>query len=119
MTLLRISLLVFVLFLLACGSTGTLCGCTDDCGQTLTCPETTTPPGPTCPADPDDGVVTADCGIWASATLGDDGNPGTQAAPVRTLQRAVDLAAGGNVYAYAETYFDPVTMPTDISISNG
>jgi hypothetical protein len=117
--LLRLSLAALLATLTACGSTGTLCGCTDDCGQTLTCPETTTPPGPTCPADPDDGAVTADCGIWASATLGDDGNPGSQAAPVRTLQRAVDLAPGGNVYACAETYFDPVVVPAGTSISGG
>ena len=102
--LLRLSLLGLAFFSVACGSAPAICGCTDDCGQTLTCPETTTPPGPTCPAAPDAGAVTADCGIWVSATLGDDSNPGTQEAPVRTLQRAVDLAGpDGNVYACAET----------------
>ena len=118
MILLRLSLLAAAALLTACGTTGTLCGCDDSCTATASCPDTTTTTGPTCPADPDDGDVTPDCGIWASATLGDDSNPGTQEAPVRTLQRAVDLAGtDGSVYACAETYDTPVVIPSGVSLS--
>lgn len=122
--LVRLSLLASVVLLAACGSVGSVCsGCDDGCEATLTCTDTTTSTtssAPTCAADPVDGDVTPDCGIWVSATLGDDANPGTQDAPVKTLQRGVDLAGpSGNVYACAETYFEPVEIPAGVSLSGG
>src|SRR5262245_9631474 len=55
-----------------------------------------------CPDDPADGPVSEECGIWVSGFLGSDANPGTQADPVATLQRAFDIAVQngkGHVYA--------------------
>ena len=120
--LMRLSLLAAVTLLAACGTAGSVCGCDDSCDATLTCTSTTTTTtsAPTCAADPADGDVAPDCGIWVSATLGDDANPGTQDAPVKTLQRGVDLAgSGGRVYACAETYFDGVEIPAGVSLNGG
>ena len=120
----RASSVVLAILLLGCGSIGTIC-CDDTCEATASCTTTTTTDestgGPSCPADPTEGDVDATCGIWVSATLGDDAAEGTQAAPVRTLQRAVDLAAAGpgRVYACAQTYDLPVTVPAGVSLHGG
>lgn len=46
------------------------------------------------------------------ATNGNDANPGTQAAPLRTIQRAADLAQPGDVITVHEgTYRERVTPP--------
>jgi hypothetical protein len=46
--------------------------------------------------------VPPECGIWASWSSGEDTNPGTQAEPVQSLQRAVDLAVEkGVTHVYA------------------
>jgi hypothetical protein len=66
--------------------------------------------GPSCPDDPADGPVSPECGIWVSASLGDDKNPGTQEAPIATLGHATDLAVPGkinHIYACAETFGEP------------
>jgi len=123
--LVRLSALALLSALAACGSTGVICGCEDDCDATASCTTTTTTESsssaPSCPEDPASGDVAATCGIWVSATLGDDAAEGTQAAPVRTLQRAVDLAAAGpgRVYACAQTYDLAVTVPAGVSLSGG
>src|SRR5690606_35755345 len=63
---------------------------------------------PDCPEDPALGPVPPECGIWVSASQGLDANAGTQAASVRTLARAIVLAAEGprRVYACNETWFE-------------
>ncbi|WP_044986322.1 hypothetical protein [Sorangium cellulosum] len=50
---------------------------------------------------PDDG-----CGVFLSAALGDDANPGSRAKPVKTFSKALELADMGShrVYACAETF---------------
>src|SRR5262249_11745131 len=50
---------------------------------------------PMCPDDPADGPVSEECGIWVSASLGNDENAGTQAAPVKSLAHAIELAKQG------------------------
>jgi hypothetical protein len=114
----KISAFLASAVLVGCGVTGT-CGCNDDCDVTASCTSTT--PTIDCPADPADGEVRPGCGIWVSASQGDDSNPGTQEAPVKTLQRGVDVAAAGlgRVYACAETYDVPVTIPTGVSLHGG
>ena len=76
---------------------------------------------PVCPEDPAEGPIEEACGVWVSATLGADTNAGTQAAPVKTLTRAVELAAAGagRIYACAETYDETLILPADISLHGG
>ncbi|MCK6589878.1 MAG: DUF1565 domain-containing protein [Polyangiaceae bacterium] len=56
-----------------------------------------------------------------SASLGDDANAGTKAAPVRTLQKAVDLAREHthSIYACAEEFNEAVVLPTGIKLFGG
>lgn len=77
--------------------------------------------GSMCPDDPADGPVAEACGIWASASMGDDANEGTQAKPVKSLTRAIELAADGpgRVYACAETWTEPIIVPSHISMHGG
>ncbi len=77
--------------------------------------------GDACPADPADGPPRPDCGIWVSASLGQDSSPGTQEAPVQTLAQAIALAKAGpkRVYACGETYPEPVSLPSGISLFGG
>src|SRR5262245_56065513 len=64
---------------------------------------------PGCWDDPAQGPPLDECGVWASTSLGDDANPGTQAAPVASLAKAIELAKQGtrHVYACGETWKDP------------
>src|SRR5262249_21339375 len=58
--------------------------------------------GYACPDDPSAGEVRGECGLWVSATYGDDANAGTQAAPLKTIHRATELAKtghGARIYA--------------------
>jgi len=77
-----------------------------------------------CRVDPAHGVTEGHCGVWVSVTLGDDGNPGTQAAPVKTLARAIDLAEAAEkgaryVYACGGTYPEAVGLPAGVSLFGG
>ncbi|KYG10929.1 hypothetical protein BE21_09570 [Sorangium cellulosum] len=79
---------------LGCGIAAVVCGCS---------------PGPTVPVCDDDPMVRPPedgCGIFVSASLGDDANPGSRAEPVKTFSRALELADMGShrVYACAETF---------------
>ena len=76
---------------------------------------------PDCPEDPADGPVPSACGIWVSASMGFDDNKGSRAAPVRTLTRAIELAAEGprRVYACNETWFDELLVPGHVSLHGG
>lgn len=76
---------------------------------------------PDCPEDPALGPVPPECGIWVSASQGLDANAGTQAASVRTLARAIELAAEGprRVYACNETWFEVLTVPGNVSLHGG
>lgn len=90
------------------GTTGT--GSTGGAGGSLDCPE-----------DPAAGEVADGCGIWVSVEKGLDTNEGTQAAPVATLMRAIELAAGGpgRVYACGETWNETLIVPSGVSLHGG
>ncbi|WP_437968146.1 hypothetical protein WMF04_02105 [Sorangium sp. So ce260] len=58
-------------------------------------------------------------GVWGS---GDDANPGTtKDKPVRTLQRGVELArtGRGRVFACADGFFGPLTLPSGVDLIGG
>ncbi|WP_437524508.1 hypothetical protein WME79_36165 [Sorangium sp. So ce726] len=57
-------------------------------------------------------------GVWGS---GDDANPGTKDKPVRTLQRGVELARAGRgrVFACADGFFGPLTLPSGVDLIGG
>jgi hypothetical protein len=82
--------------------------------------------GAVCPEDTIDGVVIDTCGIWVSAALGDDKNPGTQVRPVRTIAKGIELAdpdnlGPGRLYACGgdAEYVEWVVLPSGISIYGG
>lgn len=77
--------------------------------------------GYACPEDPSDGEVREECGIWVSATRGDDMNPGTQAAPVKTIATAIALTMGPlkRIYACGEEYAERVALPAGVSLFGG
>lgn len=74
-----------------------------------------------CPEDPARGPVHPDCGIWVSTTDGDDAQPGSQTEPVRTLARAIELAAEGTgrVYACNEDWLETLLVPGNVSLHGG
>ena len=76
--------------------------------------------GPSCP-DPADGEVDEECGIWVSASLGDDANPGTRAAPMASLSAAVAKATNENVHLYAcgELWTEPLILPATTWLYGG
>ncbi|WP_437588469.1 hypothetical protein [Sorangium sp. So ce1000] len=95
--------------------------------------ETSAPPcaeGGTCDAEPSEEAclkglaalrVKDGCGVFASRTFGDDGNPGTMDKPVKTLARAIALAprARGRVFACNENYEEAITLPSGIDLWGG
>lgn len=74
-----------------------------------------------CPDDPAEGFVREDCGVWLSASLGDDSHPGTQSRPVQTLTKAIERAQAGTgrIYACGETYVGEFVLPAGISLAGG
>ena len=101
-------------------------GCTSTCADTLTCPyvESSVEPAgdePACPDDPKDGPVAPECGVWVSASAGDDANPGTQEAPVKSIAAGVALAQGATmrVHLCGETYEEAVELPSGIALFGG
>lgn len=75
-----------------------------------------------CPDDPaEGGPIPAHCGVWASASLGDDANDGSPGAPVATLSHAADLAMIGprRVYACAEVFEQPLEWPAGVALHGG
>ncbi|WP_437553444.1 hypothetical protein WME97_18435 [Sorangium sp. So ce367] len=66
----------------------------------------------------EDGCGVFVAGIWGD---GDDTNPGTKERPVRTLQRAVELAraARGRVFACADGFFGPLALPSGVDLIGG
>lgn len=71
--------------------------------------------------DPAFGELDESCGVWASASLGDDANPGTRDQPKASLSAAMEAArqAGQPVYACGETWSEPLLWRTDISLYGG
>lgn len=100
-------------------------GCSHGCEQVYACTwEAWNSEEPACPEDPADvpgGEIPADCGVWVSASLGDDGNEGTPSAPLATLSAALERAAmgPGRVYACAEAFEGPFVWPAGVSLHGG
>lgn len=95
-------------------------GCDRSCRADLTC----WPLAVSCPEDPadwGDRDIPAECGIWVSASLGDDKNDGSPDAPVATLGQAVAMASDGprRVYACAEEFAQPIEVPAGVSLHGG
>lgn len=102
-----------------------LLGCDQSCDVDATCVPEGWPSmsgnDDGCPADPADGPVRPDCGVWVSATLGQDTYSGTQRSPVQTLKEAITRAQAGakRVYACGEIYDEPVSLPSGVSLFGG
>lgn len=99
------------------GTAGGSLGCSHTCEDTFSCEDV-------CPEDPGApgaGEIPSACGIWVSASLGDDGNDGSQGAPVATLDQALSLALAGprRVYACSETFSGPLIWPARVSLHGG
>ncbi|AUX45205.1 hypothetical protein SOCE26_066860 [Sorangium cellulosum] len=109
---------------------GALTACTsysDDCWEKLACPPDPEPPPDPCEGDPATVPALDQCGVFVSEH-GDDRNPGTKGAPVKTLQHAVGLAAHGRgqresptrrVYACGGTFKETVTLPSGVDLWGG
>ncbi|WP_437281290.1 hypothetical protein WME90_12225 [Sorangium sp. So ce375] len=81
---------------------GGLSGCAydDSCYDRRLC---LTPPTALCNGDPITAPALDECGVFVSASSGDDSNPGTKGAPVKSLQHAIGLAASGRDHGEAPT----------------
>ncbi|WP_394849742.1 hypothetical protein LZC95_20095 [Pendulispora brunnea] len=85
-------------------------------------PATGQPPGPQgCPtAFPvDDATGIADgCGVFVSASRGQDAGDGSQSRPLKSLQKGIDVAkvSGKRVYACAETYPEQIVLAANLSM---
>lgn len=106
-------------------ASASMLGCDQGCDVDATCvPEGW--PGTSglddgCPADPADGPIRPDCGVWVSATRGQDTYSGAQVAPVQTLKEAISRAQAGTkrVYACGDTYAEQVKVPSGVSLFGG
>ncbi|WP_437607010.1 DUF1565 domain-containing protein [Sorangium sp. So ce834] len=117
----------------ACGGS-VVSGCMylgNHCWEEQTCdePAPPAPPPAASPCDGDPGRAPAldACGVFVRAQ-GDDRNPGTRERPVKTLRRAIVLAAGGRsdgqaptrrVYACGETFEEAVVLPSGVDLWGG
>ncbi|AUX36099.1 MULTISPECIES: hypothetical protein [Sorangium] len=112
----------------ACGAS-TLAGCpySDPCWEVEACaPDPEPPPGP-CEGAPETAPALDECGVFVSEG-GDDDNPGTKGAPVRTLQHAIGLAARGRgngeaptrrVYACGGAFEEAIALPSGVDLWGG
>ncbi|WP_438002701.1 DUF1565 domain-containing protein [Sorangium sp. So ce321] len=111
-----------------CGAS-TLTGCpyADTCWEVAACaPDPEPPPGP-CAGEPGTAPALDECGVFVSEQ-GNDNSPGTKGAPVRTLQRAIGLAASGRsngeaptrrVYACGEAFEEAISLPPGVDLWGG
>lgn len=66
-------------------------------------------------------AIEDDCGFFVSASGGDDALDGTKERPVRTLARAIELAAQRtrHVYACAEEFKEALVLPSGVTLVGG
>ncbi|WP_441287582.1 hypothetical protein ACSRUE_36350 [Sorangium sp. KYC3313] len=106
---------------------GGLSGCAydDSCYDRRLC---LTPPTSLCDGDPTTAPALDECGVFVSASSGDDSNPGTKGAPVKTLQHAIGLAASGRghgkaptrrVLACGGTFEEAISLPQGVDFWGG
>jgi hypothetical protein len=79
---------------------------------------------PTAPNNPGPpGVPNVPGNYFVSAATGDDANVGTQPAPFKTIQKAIDVAATGNtradIYVAYGTYAGSITLRSRMSLHGG
>ncbi|MGK4002451.1 DUF1565 domain-containing protein [Sorangium sp. So ce1036] len=117
----------------ACGA-GAVSGCMylgDHCWEEQTCDEPSPPAPPPaaspCDDDPQGAPALDGCGVFVRVD-GDDRNPGTRKQPVKTLQRAIVLAASERrdgeaptrrVYACGETFEEAIVLPSGVDLWGG
>ncbi|WP_437875469.1 hypothetical protein [Sorangium sp. So ce513] len=112
----------------ACGASA-LAGCpySDPCWEVEACAPYPEPPPDLCAGEPGTSPALDACGVFVSEG-GDDRNPATKDAPVRTLQHAIGLAAHGRghgeaptrrVYACGGLFEENVTLPSGVDLWGG
>ena len=97
-------------------------GCFDyaaDCRNIATCPPSTGDggPSPACVPSLNSGSVADMCGVFVSSEHGDDTNgKGTQAAPYKSITKA--LTKGSTIYACAGTtpYSEALSLDTEVTL---
>ncbi|XXX77686.1 hypothetical protein WMF30_02760 [Sorangium sp. So ce134] len=109
-------------------SAATACRYSDTCWEGLDCaPDPVPPPGP-CEGEPGTAPALDECGVFVSASSGNDRNPGTKGEPVKTLQHAIGLAAHGRghdqeatrrVYACGGKFEETITLPSGVDLWGG
>jgi len=99
-------------------------GCREDCEKALTCPVLsaggsgggTTGSGGADGAPPDcipsnmSVPIGNECGVFVSASTGNDGNAGSKEAPLATIGKALGAAKGKPIYLCAETFVEAVAV---------
>ncbi|XXY51763.1 hypothetical protein WME91_11540 [Sorangium sp. So ce269] len=111
---------------LSTGAAGSLSGCAygDGCYDERTC---LSPPESLCDGDPATAMALDACGVFVSEQ-GDDNSAGTKDAPVRTLQRAIGLAAQvrrdgqaptRRVYACSGLFEEAISLPQGVDLWGG
>lgn len=63
--------------------------------------------------------VTDDCGVFVSSSQGDDTNPGTKAAPFKTIMAALSSPKAGPRYLCAESFNESVNISADATLFGG
>ncbi|WP_437760952.1 hypothetical protein [Sorangium sp. So ce1389] len=115
------------LALMALGLAGAagVCGCySDSCAEGYLCEIPPPEPSP-CDGDPATAPALDMCGVFVSEH-GDDESPGTKGEPVKTLERAIRLAASSQrgdgkglprrVYACGGAFEEAITLPSGVDI---
>ncbi|WP_437607053.1 DUF1565 domain-containing protein [Sorangium sp. So ce834] len=121
---LRQKRLLWALGALSTVSAGGLSGCYygDSCDDERICLST---PKSLCDGHPATAPALDMCGVFVSELLGDDNNPGTKSAPVKTLQHAIGLAASGRrngealtrrVYACGGLFEEAISLPSGVDL---
>jgi hypothetical protein len=88
---------------------------TDDCAEVGAC----IPDESACIPHHNATAIADYCGIFVSASRGNDALGGTKSAPVQTLEKAIEMAKGRPVYACAETFPEAVSMPAGTRLYGG
>jgi hypothetical protein len=98
----------------------------DDCHNIATCPPgtgssssstgATSSSGGHLNCDPTRGAIDATCGVFVSSSSGDDGNSGTQGAPLKSMAAAMTKTGAGRVYACGEIFTEAVTVTSGTTL---
>ncbi|CAN96255.1 PE_PGRS family protein [Sorangium cellulosum So ce56] len=106
----------------------TACRYSDACWEGLDCAPDPEPPPDPCEGEPGTAPALDECGVFVSASSGNDRHPGTKDAPVKTLQHAIGLAAHGRshgeeptrrVYACGGEFAEKITLPSGVDVWGG